>query len=97
MAHPSQSKDRLMNKILAQMMLHCRDKINPTQVAKLQEFKDSAADFDSTDAEYASLLNFDLERYSPSPNASKEEQEAPIEMSQQEYMMQTVVEVNNTH
>lgn len=93
MAHPSSTKERLMNKILAQMMLHCKDRVTPAQVETLQTYKDTAADFDSSTEEYSKLLNFSLDHYKVSETASKEEQEAPIEMSQAEYMMQTVVEV----
>ena len=48
MKHPTQAKDRLLNKILAQMMLYCVDKVAPDQVEILQEFKDRPTEFDST-------------------------------------------------
>lgn len=35
MSHPTQVKERLMNKILANMMIHCRDHISPDQVETL--------------------------------------------------------------
>lgn len=92
MAHPTQQKERLMNKILSQMMIHCREHITEDQVGKLQEYKDNAADFDVTQTTYSSLLNFNLEKYAVDPSLPKEKQEGPVEMSQQETIMQTVVE-----
>lgn len=85
-----------MNKILAQMMIHCRDRITPEQNVTLQTYKDKAYDFDISQKDYAALLNFDLERYRVDETLPKEKQEAPIEMSQQETMMQTIVEVSLT-
>ena len=82
MAHPTQTKERLMNKILAQMMIHCRERITPAQNMTLQTFKDRSADFDISQAEYAALLNFDLEKYRVDENLPKEKQEAPVEMNQ---------------
>lgn len=93
MAHPTQQKDRLMNKILAQMMLHCRDRITPAQNITLQTFKDHSFDFDYTQEEYYSLLNFDLTRYTVDPALPQEKQEGPVDLSQQEAMMTTIVEV----
>ena len=92
MAHPTQQKERLMNKILAQMMIHCRERITEAQVNTLQQYKDTAADFDSTKPEYSSLLNFSLEKYAVDPTLSKEKQEGPVEMTQAENTMQTIVE-----
>ena len=63
MEHPTKQKDRLMNKILAQMMLHCRDKITPEQNVTLQTYKDRANEFDHTQGDYAALLNFDLNKF----------------------------------
>eukprot|EP00347_Sterkiella_histriomuscorum_P022242 403331173 len=91
-AHPTQQKDRLMNKILAQMMIHCRDRITPEQNVTLQSYKDHANDFDHTQKAYADLLNFELERYRVDETLPKEKQEGPIDMTQQEAMMTTVVE-----
>lgn len=92
MAHPTQNKERLMNKILSQMMIHCRERVTDDQVELLQKFKDNAPDFDSTKREYASLLDFSLDRYHVDPSLPKEKQEAPVEMSQAENTMQTIVE-----
>ena len=63
MAHPTQNKERLMNKILAQMMINCRENVKGEQVTELIKYKKHAADFDWTDPEYRPLLNFDLDRY----------------------------------
>jgi len=41
-------------------------------VTKLQEFKDSPADFDPTPVEYSSLLKYDLSKYEPNPNDTPE-------------------------
>lgn len=57
-----------MNKILAQMMLTCRDAITTDQVAHLQEFKENAADFDWKQAEYNRLLNYSLRKYEVDAN-----------------------------
>jgi len=95
MAHPTQTKERLMNKILAQMMIHCRERITPEQNKTLQQYKDRSQEFDAEQPEYAALLNFSLDKYRVDEAAPKEVQEAPIEMSQQESMMQNVVEVSS--
>ena len=63
MAHPTQNKERLMNKILSQIMIHCRDHINAEQVQVLQIAKESPSDFDSINPTYAALLNFSLDKY----------------------------------
>ena len=76
-----------MNKILAQMMLKCRDKITDLQVVELQKFKDAAPDFDSTQPTYSVLLDFDLKRFEINPNLPKEKQEGPVEMSTAENNM----------
>jgi hypothetical protein len=62
-----------MNKVLAQMMLHCKDRISPEQIALLQTYKDNAGGFDSTQQEYAALLNFDLSRFEVDPNLTPEQ------------------------
>lgn len=92
MSHPTQQKERLMNKILAQMMIHCREHVTTDQVEHLQTFKDNAADFDWTDAQYQPLLNFDLGRYQLDPSLPQEKQQGPVDMSQSESMMQNIVE-----
>jgi hypothetical protein len=92
MGHPTQQKERLMNKILSQMMINCREHVTPDQVDTLQSFKDAAADFDWTQSDYAPLLNFDLGRYQVDPSLPQEKQEGPVDMSQAETMMQTIVE-----
>lgn len=92
MGHPTQAKERLMNKILAQMMLHCREHANEEQVATLQKFKDSASEFDSTQKEYAALLNFSLDRYAVDTSLPKEKQEGPVDMTPAESSMQMIVE-----
>jgi hypothetical protein len=61
-----------MNKILAQMMLYCKERISPEQVALLQTFKDNAGGFDSTQKEYSDLLNYEIERYAVDPSLPAE-------------------------
>ena len=92
MAHPSQNKERLMNKILSQMMIYCREHIKDSQVEELAKFKDNSQDFDWTQKDYKHLLNFDINRYKVDANLPKEKQEAPIELTQTEAAMQTIVE-----
>ena len=92
MAHPTLNKERLMNKILSQMMIYCREHIKDSQVEELQKFKDNSQDFDWTQKDYKPLLNFDINRYKVDENLPKEKQEAPIELSQSEAAMQTIVE-----
>jgi len=92
MGHPTQHKERLMNKILAQMMIYCREHVTADQVEYLQGFKDSAPDLDWTNPDYQPLLNFDLGRYQVDPSLPQEKQEGPVDMSQSETMMQTIVE-----
>ena len=82
-----------MNKILAQMMLHCKDRITEEQITNLQAFKDNAGGFDYTQADYSALLNFDINRYKVDPSLTPEQQAGPIDLSKQEAMMQTIVEV----
>ena len=81
-----------MNKILSQMMIFCREHISDNQVDELQKFKDNSQDFDWTRPDYKTLLNFDINRYKVNENLPKEKQEAPIELSQAEAAMQTIVE-----
>ena len=87
MAHPTQHKERLMNKILSQMMINCREHVTEDQVINLQTFKDDAATFDWTSTNYQPLLNFDLSRYQVDPAVPKEKAEGPVDMSQAETMM----------
>lgn len=77
------------------MMIHCADKINQVQIDELQKFKDSAAEFDYSRKEYSDLLNFNLDKYRVDETLSEEQQKAPIEMSQMEAHMQTIVEVSH--
>lgn len=96
MGHPTQNKERLMNKILSKMMIYCRENVKDAQVENLQTFKDNAADFDWTSAEYKPLLNFNLEQFKVDESLPKEKQEGPVEMSQAEVAMQTIVEVSQS-
>jgi hypothetical protein len=81
-----------MNKILANMMLSCKEKINVAQIDTLQEHKDAPAEFDSTTAGFFELLNFNLEAFAVDTTLSAEKQSGPIELSRQEITMQTIVE-----
>jgi len=74
-------------------MITCREKITQDQVEVLQKFKDASTEIDSTRADYAKLLNFDLTRYNVDPSLPKEKQEGPVDMSTAENTMQTIVEV----
>jgi len=56
-----------MNKILANMMLHCSDKISTEQIEVLQTHKDSPSDFDVNTKGYFELLNFNLDKYAVNP------------------------------
>ena len=96
MGHPTQNKERLMNKILSKMMIQCRENVKDAQVEILQTFKDSAADFDWTTAEYKPLLNFNLDQFKVDETLPKEKREGPVEMSQAEVAMQTIVEVSQS-
>jgi hypothetical protein len=93
MAHPTKNKESLMNKILSQMMINCRENVKDAQVEELQKFKDSAADFDWTRADYKPLLNFGLDRFKVDQTLTQEKQEAPVQLTQAESAMQTIVEV----
>ena len=75
------------------MMIHCRENVKMEQVDELMKFRDSAAEFDASKPDYLSLLDFNLDKYKVAPEATKEEQEAPIQMTQSEVAMQTIVEV----
>ena len=94
MGHPTQNKERLMNKILSQMMINCRENVKDAQVELLQKYKDNAADFDWTNPEYKPLLNFNLDRLKVDESLPIEKQQGPVEMSQAENAMQTIVEVS---
>jgi hypothetical protein len=63
-----------MNKILSQMMIYCREHISDNQVEELQKFKDNSQDFDWTQPDYKTLLNFDINRYKVNENLPKEKQ-----------------------
>lgn len=77
------------------MMLYCTEKISPDQIEILQEFKDRPSEFDSTQEAYFKLLNFNIDKYKPDLNLPEEKQKAPVDMTQQEYYMQTIVEVSH--
>ena len=83
-----------MNKILAQMMINCRENVKDAQVEELQTYKERAAEFDWTQATYKPLLNFNLDKYQVDPSLSEEKQKGPVEMTQSEAAMQTIVEVS---
>lgn len=83
-----------MNLILSRMMIHCRENVKDSQVEELQKFKDAAADFDWTNAQYKPLLNFNLEQFKVDETLPQEKQEGPVEMSQADMAMQTIVEVS---
>ena len=93
MAHPTTGKERLMNKILSHMMIHCRDHIKPAQIEELQTHKDVPADFDWSQKDYAHLLDFNMDNFAVNQKLSEEKQKAPVELSKEEIRMQTVVEV----
>ncbi len=90
--HPTTAKDRLMNKIFANWMISCADKISKEQVLKLHEFRDNPQDFDITNTDYLNLLNYDLDQYKPQEGLTEEQQAEPIELNQEEIFMQTIVE-----
>jgi hypothetical protein len=94
MSHPTTGKERLMNKILSHMMINCRDNIDAAQIEELQTHKDSPADFDWSQKEYAPLLDFNLDHFTVNPKLSEEKQKAPVDLSREEIRMQTVVEVS---
>ncbi len=70
--HPTATKDRLLNKVLANMMMSCDKQITPAQVTTLLSFKEDATQIDYAQAEYQKLLDFDLDRYVPDPSLSDE-------------------------
>lgn len=86
-----------MNKILANMMLNCNEKITAEQVAKLQEFKDTPGDFDSKKTGYPELLAYNLDQFSVDPSLPAEKQSGPVELSRTEINMQTIVEVSRSN
>ena len=85
-----------MNKILARLMMTCSEKITKEQIEAFQAFKDAPADLDSTPKELQALLTFNLDDFRPLASQTPEQQAGPIELSRQEMMMQTVVEVCNS-
>lgn len=93
MAHPTSTKERLMNKILAQLMISCAQKISAEQIEEMQTFKDNPSDFDWRESRYSLLLDFSLSKWEANPNDSEEKQKGPVEMSREEVRMQTIVEV----
>ena len=92
--HPTTTKERLMNKILSQLMMRCSDRIKPEHIEMLQQHKEAPGEFDSTPEEYASILDFNLAMFQANPELTEEQQAAPIELSRQEVAMQTIVEVS---
>ena len=90
--HPTQQKDRLMNKLFANLMMACADRINMDQVVNLHEFRDNPQDFDSTVPEYLELLDYNLDKYKPDASLSEDQQAMPVELTQNEIYMQTIVE-----
>lgn len=82
--HPTNTKDRLMNKILSNLMLSCTEKISAEQVDTLQQHKDTPSDFDVNTKGYFELLNFNLQYFAPNPELSAAQQSGPVELSRQE-------------
>lgn len=76
-------------------MLSCQDKITPEQIEILQTYKDEPTTFDHTQADYMPLLAFSFDDYKVDENLPEDKKSGPIEMSQQEVYMQTVVEVSH--
>ena len=60
-AHPTLNKQRLLSKILAQMMIKCVGEINDSQIAVLQDYKHQPDTFDHKRAGYPDLINIDWE------------------------------------
>ena len=83
-----------MNKILSKMMLACTAAITPQQVDTLQTFKDTPADFDHSQPDYNSLLNFNLDLFKVDETLPEDKQKGPVDMSPEEFNMQTIVEVS---
>ena len=54
--HPTTDKNRLLSKILSQMMIKCSGLINDEQVAHLQQFKLNALDADWQQEGYPELI-----------------------------------------
>jgi len=92
--HPTQTKDRLLNKMLANMMMTCSSSITNSQMTELLSFKQDPSELDYAKPENAKLIDFDIERYIPDASLSDEKKAAPIDLSQQELNMQTIVEVS---
>lgn len=65
-------KDRLMNKILANMMISCTSGITLEQIDELQNWKDNAPDFNYKQPAYFELLSYDLSQYKPDPSLDEE-------------------------
>ncbi len=93
-SHPTQSKERLINKILAGMMIHCSEKISDAKVHELQTLKHRPNEIDAKTEEHQNLLDFNLDKYKVDSTLSVDAQKKPIELSQQEVYMQTMVEVS---
>lgn len=65
--HPTTDKNRLLSKILSQMMIKCNGAISDDQINYLQKFKLNALDMDHKEAGYADLILIDWEdlQYQP--------------------------------
>lgn len=59
--HPTKDKQRLLSKILSQMMIHCNSNINQPMIDELQQYKNNPNDFDYKKTGYQELINIDWE------------------------------------
>lgn len=66
-----------MNKIFANMMQSCSASIRIDQVHTLADYRDTPAEFDSTQGAYFELLEYNLDKYL---SGTEEENAAAIQM-----------------
>lgn len=94
--HPTNDKNRLMSKILAQMMIMCNAAISEDQAKYLQTYKMNPVDLDYQQSEYAALIAIDWEAlkyvYDNPDEPQPGEGSDPVQMSNEEAMMSNEVE-----
>lgn len=94
--HPTQDKNRLMSKIIAQMMIRCNQAIQEDQIVELLKHKLDPTGFDYSRGDWSELilLDWDSLRFTPSSleEATPGEGMQPVEMTPQEIQMSNEVE-----
>lgn len=94
--HPTNDKNRLLSKILAQMMIMCNGAISDDQIKYLQSYKMNPIDLDYKQSDIAALIAIDWEAlkfvYANPDEPAPGEGSEPVQMTNEEAIMSNEVE-----